>query len=65
MALGSRWYVKKSWITKSEPPNLSFNDPKLRLQHRVGLFNLSLGRFGFSDTRLFKSWDYLNVFALT
>ena len=45
---------------KSETPNLSFNYPKLRLRRRIGLFNLSLERFGFCDPRLFKSWDYLN-----
>ena len=45
---------------KSETPNLSFKYPKLRLWRCVGLFNLSLGRFGFCDPRLFKSWDYLN-----
>ena len=44
---------------KSETPNLSFNYQKLHLRRRVGLFNLSLGRFGFCDPRLFKSWDYL------
>ena len=53
--------LKKSWITKSETPNSSFNYPKLRLRHRVGLFNLSLDRFGFCNPRLFKSWDYLNA----
>ena len=36
------------------------NYPKLRLRRRVGLFNLLLGRFGFCNPRLFKSWDYLN-----
>ena len=34
--------------------------PKLRLWHRVGLFNFSFDRFGFCDPRLFKSWDYLS-----
>ena len=49
-------WLKKSWIT-----NPSFNYPKLRLRRRVGLFHLSLGRFGFCNSRLFKSWDYLNA----
>ena len=46
---------------KSESPNLSFNYPKLRLRRRVGLFNLSLGHFGFCNPRIFKSWYYLNA----
>jgi hypothetical protein len=48
---------------KFETPNSRFNYPKLRLRRRVGLFNLSLGCFGFCNPRLFKSWDYLNVSA--
>jgi hypothetical protein len=45
-------WLKKSWITKSETPNSSFNYPKLRLWLHVGLFNLLLGRFGFCNPRL-------------
>ena len=37
---------------KSEIPNSSLNYPKLRLQCRVGLSNLLLGRFGFCNPRL-------------
>ena len=51
-------WLKKSWITT---PNLSLNYPKLRVRRRVGLFNLSLGCFGFCNPRLFKSWDYLII----
>ena len=40
------------WNAKSETPNLRLNYPKLRLRRRVGLFNLSLDRFGFCNPRL-------------
>ena len=55
-------WLKKSWITKSEIPNSSFNYPKLLLQRHVGLFNHSLGRFWFCDPKHFKSWHYLSLF---
>ena len=40
-------WPKKSWITKSETSNSSFNNPKLCLGHCIGLFNLLLGCFIF------------------
>ena len=54
-------WLKKILDHKYETPNFGSNYPKLRLQRRVGLFNLSLGRFGFCNPRLFKSWEYLNA----
>ena len=44
--------VWKLYVTYARHHNL--------LLRRVGLFNLSLGRFGFCDPWLKKSWDYLS-----